>query len=131
MCRPFTGQAFDCDVYDCPCGHGYGLHGYHYDKQGIMVVHVCSACSGTLATLEIAECPCGHGHDAHYYKWFQPFFVDEGPNPRCSECLCEYDLHAANTKLGYAVFELGCGLCAAAKEVRREAVPIVVRRKKG
>lgn len=130
MCRPFTGDDFDAYLDVCPCGHRYHMHNYHWSKDG-MVVDGCSACAGTLATLELVDCPCGHGHEEHYYKWTKPFFTYEKPKPRCKECSCKYDLHATNMRLGYAIFLAGCGFCAMAKEVGHEAVPIVVRRKKG
>lgn len=119
-CRPFTGNVFDVDVYDCPCGHIYGVHDYYYDQHG-MQVNSCSGCSGRLATLVFVDCPCGHGEEHHFYRWDKPFFVNENPKPRCAKCRCRFDLHTANTRMGYAIFEFGCGLVACSNYGRQNA----------
>ena len=52
-CAPPTHDAFDIDVYDCPCGHMYGDHDYRWGKRedgtmGVMRIVRCLTCEPVL-----------------------------------------------------------------------------------
>lgn len=42
-CAPPSHPAFDLDIYDCPCGHMYGDHEYHYVERKMVIDH-CVSC---------------------------------------------------------------------------------------
>ena len=42
-CAPPTHDAFDIDIYDCPCGHMYGDHDYRWVNNTMVIVH-CETC---------------------------------------------------------------------------------------
>lgn len=48
-CAPPTHNAFDIDIYDCPCGHMYGDHDYSWLSTAVhpektMVIVCCESC---------------------------------------------------------------------------------------
>lgn len=59
-CAPIDHPVFDCDVYDCPCGHMYGMHEYRH-VDGKMIIDRCTECSGLSRSAVLA---------AKSYLWF-------------------------------------------------------------